>query len=42
MSFKSFIGSHLSPQWYVQSTCAVIGTGLYEGLDWIAAQMSKR
>ncbi|XP_053508902.1 ADP-ribosylation factor 4 [Ictalurus furcatus] len=28
--------------WYVQSTCAVIGTGLYEGLDWMAAQMSKR
>ncbi|KAK3536565.1 hypothetical protein QTP86_013759 [Hemibagrus guttatus] len=28
--------------WYVQSTCAVIGTGLYEGLDWMVEQMSKR
>ncbi|KAI5093371.1 ADP-ribosylation factor 4b, partial [Silurus meridionalis] len=28
--------------WYVQSTCAINGTGLYEGLDWIANQISKR
>ncbi|KAI5607513.1 ADP-ribosylation factor 4b, partial [Silurus asotus] len=26
-------------QWYVQSTCAINGTGLYEGLDWIANQI---
>ncbi|XP_062842991.1 ADP-ribosylation factor 4-like [Trichomycterus rosablanca] len=28
--------------WYVQSTCAINGSGLYEGLDWIANQMSKK
>ncbi|GAA6106910.1 ADP-ribosylation factor 5-like [Tachysurus ichikawai] len=28
--------------WYVQSTCAINGTGLYEGLDWMADQVSKR
>jgi ADP-ribosylation factor 1/2 len=25
--------------WYVQSTCATHGLGLYEGLDWIADQL---
>ncbi|XP_056590493.1 ADP-ribosylation factor 4-like [Triplophysa dalaica] len=29
-------------QWYVQSTCAVQGSGLYEGLDWLSDQLSKR
>ncbi|MCI4390298.1 hypothetical protein PGIGA_G00121220 [Pangasianodon gigas] len=28
--------------WYVQSTCAINGTGLYEGLDWMTLQISKR
>ncbi|XP_053340134.1 ADP-ribosylation factor 4-like [Clarias gariepinus] len=28
--------------WYVQSTCATNGTGLYEGLDWLSSQLSKR
>ncbi|KAF5899208.1 ADP-ribosylation factor 4-like [Clarias magur] len=28
--------------WYVQSTCATNGTGLYEGLDWLSNQLSKR
>ncbi|MCI4390313.1 hypothetical protein PGIGA_G00121210 [Pangasianodon gigas] len=28
--------------WYVQSTCATNGTGLYEGLDWLSDQLSKR
>ncbi|KAF4093927.1 hypothetical protein AMELA_G00007180 [Ameiurus melas] len=28
--------------WYVQSTCATKGTGLYEGLDWLSDQLSKR
>ncbi|XP_051957306.1 ADP-ribosylation factor 5-like [Xyrauchen texanus] len=31
-----------SRQWYVQATCAVQGSGLYEGLDWICDQLSKR
>ncbi|XP_065096887.1 ADP-ribosylation factor 4-like [Paramisgurnus dabryanus] len=29
-------------QWYIQSTCAVQGTGLYEGLDWLSDQMTRR
>ncbi|XP_060765745.1 ADP-ribosylation factor 4-like [Neoarius graeffei] len=28
--------------WYIQSTCATTGTGLYEGLDWLSDQLSKR
>ncbi|KAF7693131.1 ADP-ribosylation factor 4-like [Silurus meridionalis] len=27
--------------WYVQSTCAINGSGLYEGLDWLSNQLSK-
>lgn len=32
----------LFPQWYVQATCATQGTGLYEGLDWLSNELSKR
>lgn len=28
-------------QWYIQATCATQGHGLYEGLDWLANQLSK-
>nr|XP_060149534.1 ADP-ribosylation factor 4-like [Globicephala melas] len=28
--------------WYVQATCATQGTGLYEGLDWVSNELSKR
>ena len=28
-------------QWYIQSTCATTGEGLYEGLDWLSAQLAK-
>ena len=28
-------------QWFIQSTCATQGTGLYEGLDWLSAELSK-
>lgn len=31
----------LLPQWYVQSTCATQGTGMYEGLDWLSKELSK-
>lgn len=27
--------------WYVQSTIATQGTGLYEGLDWLSKELSK-
>eukprot|EP01103_Thecamoeba_quadrilineata_P010429 TRINITY_DN2253_c0_g2_i1.p1 TRINITY_DN2253_c0_g2~~TRINITY_DN2253_c0_g2_i1.p1 ORF type:complete len:177 (-),score=33.65 TRINITY_DN2253_c0_g2_i1:84-614(-) len=26
-------------KWYIQSTCATSGDGLYEGLDWLSSQM---
>lgn len=32
----------LSLQWYVQATCATQGTGLYDGLDWLSHELSKR
>lgn len=28
--------------WFVQSSCAVKGEGLYEGLDWMASQIRSR
>ncbi|KAG3268137.1 ARF4-like [Ictidomys tridecemlineatus] len=28
--------------WYVQAACATQGTGLYEGLDWLSNELSKR
>ena len=28
--------------WFIQSTCAVSGDGLYEGLDWLSAQLSGK
>mmetsp|Transcript_18233 Transcript_18233/g.44507 ORF Transcript_18233/g.44507 Transcript_18233/m.44507 type:complete len:180 (-) Transcript_18233:74-613(-) len=28
-------------QWYIQSTCATTGDGLYEGLDWLSRTLAK-
>ncbi|CAM6059992.1 unnamed protein product [Sphagnum tenellum] len=28
--------------WYIQSTCATSGEGLYEGLDWLSSNISKK
>ncbi|KAG1846808.1 ADP-ribosylation factor family-domain-containing protein [Suillus subalutaceus] len=28
--------------WYIQSTCATSGEGLYEGLEWLATNLKKR
>ncbi|GJP37871.1 hypothetical protein CLOM_g22319 [Closterium sp. NIES-68] len=28
--------------WYIQSTCATSGEGLYEGLDWLANNISVK
>ena len=27
--------------WFIQSSCAITGDGLYEGLDWLSAVLSK-
>lgn len=29
-------------QWFVQSTCATTGDGLYEGLDWLSRTLNNR
>ena len=29
-------------KWTVQACCATTGDGLFEGLDWLAAELSKR
>eukprot|EP00695_Tsukubamonas_globosa_P000459 TRINITY_DN136_c0_g1_i1.p1 TRINITY_DN136_c0_g1~~TRINITY_DN136_c0_g1_i1.p1 ORF type:complete len:209 (+),score=108.21 TRINITY_DN136_c0_g1_i1:84-629(+) len=29
-------------KWYIQSTCATSGDGLYEGLDWLSANIAGR
>lgn len=28
-------------EWFIQATCATTGDGLYEGLDWLSATLSK-
>ncbi|KAL4222218.1 ADP-ribosylation factor [Mactra antiquata] len=30
-----------SRSWYIQSTCATTGDGLYEGLDWLSTTLGK-
>merc|ERR1719492_87471 len=29
-------------QWFIQSACATIGDGLYEGLDWLSRTLSSK
>ncbi|KAK8396939.1 hypothetical protein O3P69_005139 [Scylla paramamosain] len=31
-----------SRRWYIQATCATQGQGLYEGLDWLSNELSKK
>ncbi|KAG9510886.1 ADP-ribosylation factor 1, partial [Fragariocoptes setiger] len=28
-------------EWYIQSACATVGEGLYEGLDWLSNKLKK-
>jgi len=28
--------------WYIQAACATSGDGLYEGLDWLSANIKQR
>lgn len=32
----------LRSKWYLQPTCATKGSGLYEGLDWLSNELSRR
>lgn len=38
---KLGLNSIKNRQWYVQTSCATKGTGLYEGLDWLSNELSK-
>lgn len=29
-------------KWYIQSTCATTGDGLYEGLDWLSSALNAK
>jgi small GTP-binding protein len=39
---KLGLNSLRNKQWYIQATCATQGQGLYEGLDWLSAELAKR
>ncbi|XP_077371891.1 ADP-ribosylation factor 5-like [Festucalex cinctus] len=28
-------------EWHIQATCAIQGSGLYDGLDWLSTELSK-
>lgn len=38
LGLNSLRGRH----WYIQSTCATQGHGLYEGLDWLSNELAKK
>ena len=42
MTDKLVLQSLRNITWYVQATCATQGAGLYEGLDWLSNELSKR
>lgn len=37
----SLLATHVAFCRYIQSTCATSGEGLYEGLDWLSANIAK-
>lgn len=39
---KLALNSLRNRMWYIQAACATQGTGLYEGLDWLSNELSKR
>jgi len=41
MTEKLGLNSMKNRQWYIQACCATTGDGLYEGLDWMSATLSK-
>ena len=36
---KLQLNSLRNRQWYIQSTCATSGDGIYEGFDWLSSAM---
>jgi len=41
LSEKLGLASIRGRKWYIQSTCATQGQGLYEGLDWLSGELAK-
>lgn len=41
LSDKLGLSSIRGRRWYIQSTCATHGEGLYEGLDWLSGELAK-
>jgi ADP-ribosylation factor protein 1 len=39
---KLSLHSLRSRKWYIQSTCATTGAGLYEGLDWLSQSLPSK
>lgn len=39
---KLGLSSLRNKTWHIQSTCATQGHGLYEGLDWLSQELSKK
>jgi ADP-ribosylation factor protein 1 len=42
ISQKLGLNSLCNRQWFIQSTCATTGDGLYEGLDWLSQSLARR
>ncbi|MCO5607921.1 hypothetical protein L7F22_062123 [Adiantum nelumboides] len=42
MSEKLGLHSLCQRKWHIQSTCATSGEGLYEGLDWLSANVANK
>ncbi|KAI5062135.1 hypothetical protein GOP47_0022674 [Adiantum capillus-veneris] len=42
MTEKLGLHSLRQRKWYIQSTCATSGEGLYEGIDWLSANIASK
>jgi len=42
ISDKLGLHHHRDKQWFIQSTCAVPGEGIVEGLEWMANTLKKK
>lgn len=39
---KLYLNSLRNRQWYIQSTCATTGDGIYEGFDWLSKAIAEK
>ncbi|KAF8731862.1 hypothetical protein HU200_015806 [Digitaria exilis] len=42
VAIKCLFSCYFSYAWYIQSTCATTGEGLYEGLDWLSSNIASK